>query len=112
METPADIAATPKPPYYVVVFTSQRSGVDAGYDDTAQRMLELAAQQPGFLGVESVRDDALGITVSYWDSEEAIARWKRVAEHREAQTNGRDKWYRRYKVRIARVERDYGFDAA
>jgi len=66
------IAATPKPPYYVVIFTSLRTEVDAGYAEAAQRMLELAAQQPGFLGVESARSDGLGITLSCWQSEEAI----------------------------------------
>lgn len=109
MGKPSGIASTPKPPYFAVVFTSERAGIDAGYQEMAARMVELAARQPGFLGVESVRDGDLGITVSYWSSEEAIARWKRHAEHREAQAGGRAKWYRRYRVRITRVEREYGF---
>ena len=70
-------------------------------------MVELAAQQPGFLGVESVRED-LGITVSYWSDLESIKRWKAHAEHRVAQKMGMDKWYSSYKTRIALVERDYG----
>lgn len=75
----------------------------------AERMVDLAAQQPGFLGVESVRDPGgLGITVSYWESEEAIRRWKANAEHRQAQQQGRQQWYASYHLRIARVERDYG----
>lgn len=72
-------------------------------------MVELAAQQPGFLGVESARDaGGLGITVSYWESEEAIARWKANTEHQVAQAGGKRTWYREYQLRVARVERGYG----
>jgi heme-degrading monooxygenase HmoA len=101
------IADTPRPPYYAAIFTSLRTEVDSGYDAMAARMLELAAEQPGFLGVESARQ-ALGITVSYWESLEAIQNWKRHAEHQLAQKLGREKWYVSFRVRIARVERDYG----
>ena len=103
------IAKTPKPPYYAVIFTAQRTDGDHGYDRMAERMVELAAQQPGFLGVESVRGgDGLGITVSYWESEAAIAAWKAQAEHRIAQQTGQRVWYSDYQLRVARVERDYG----
>lgn len=101
------IAETPAPPYYAVIFSSQRNANIEGYAETAARMVELAAQQPGFLGVESVRED-LGITVSYWSDLESIKRWKAHAEHRVAQKMGMDKWYSSYKTRIALVERDYG----
>lgn len=104
------IATTPSPPYYAVIFTSIRSEVDEGYADMAQRMVELAAQQPGFLGVESARDDALGITVSYWASLEAIDAWRRHAEHRVAQEKGRARWYDHYALRVAKVERARAFD--
>ncbi len=77
----------------------------------AQRMVELAAQQPGFLGVESVRAEGLGITVSYWESLEAITAWRDNAEHRVAQQRGRSQWYQQFRLRICKVERDYGFDA-
>ena len=103
------IASTPQPPYYAVIFTSLRTDAESGYGRMAERMVELAAQQPGFLGVESARDaGGLGITVSYWESEEAIARWKANAEHRVAQEAGRKTWYRDYQLRVARVEREYG----
>ncbi len=103
-------APTPEPPYYAVIFTSLRTEMENGYGDTAARMLELAAEQSGFLGVESVRGaDGLGITVSYWQTPEAISAWKAVAEHRAAQEGGRRDWYASYQVRIARVERSYGF---
>ncbi len=101
------ISETPAPPYYAVIFSSQRNTDIKGYAETAARMVELAAEQPGFLGVESVRED-LGITVSYWSDLESIKQWKAQAEHRAAQQMGRDKWYSRYKTRIALVERDYG----
>jgi heme-degrading monooxygenase HmoA len=103
------IAKTPPSPYYAVIFTSLRTDVEAGYHDMALRMVELAAQQPGFLGVESARD-GLGITVSYWDSLEAIRNWKQVGDHLVAQQKGRTDWYSAYKTRICKVERDYGFE--
>jgi heme-degrading monooxygenase HmoA len=103
------IAKTPKPPYYAVIFTSLRAEGDRGYAHMAERMVELASQQPGFLGVESARTtDGLGITVSYWTSEDAIAAWKAHAEHKVAQETGQRVWYSGYHLRVARVERDYG----
>jgi len=102
------IAKTPNAPYFAVIFTSQRTPGENGYDQMATRMVELAAQQQGFLGVESVRGaDGLGITVSYWKSDEAIRAWKANAEHRGAQERGRSEWYASFKLRICKVERDY-----
>src|SRR5262252_4757323 len=108
------LARTPEPPYYAVVFSSVRSGADAaGYAAMAERMVELAAAQPGFLGLESVRDaDGRGITVSYWDSLQAIEAWGRHAEHRLAQAGGRAKWYEGFRLRVARVENDRVFRRA
>ena len=101
------IATTPAPPYYAVIFTSLRTEVDEGYGDTAEEMVALAARQPGFLGVESARS-GLGITVSYWESTEAIRHWKADVDHMMAQKMGREKWYAAYKTRVCKVERDYG----
>lgn len=99
-------AGTPEPPYFAVIFTSQRTAGDYGYDAMADRMVELATKQPGFLGVESARDaSGFGITVSYWSSLEAIAAWRAHAEHRVAQETGRKQWYAHFKTRVARVER-------
>jgi heme-degrading monooxygenase HmoA len=107
--TPAAFARTPEPPYYAVIFTSQRTDGDRGYDSMAGRMVELAAKQPGFLGVESVRGaDGFGITVSYWASEEAIVAWKAHLEHQSAQEAGKRTWYADYQLRVAKVERAYG----
>lgn len=105
-------ATTPEPPYYAVIFSNRRTADDdEGYGRTAERMVELAAEVPGFLGIESVRDAAgHGITVSYWASEEAIAEWGRHAEHRLAQAGGRERWYAAFRLRVALVmeERRFG----
>lgn len=106
-------ANTPEPPYYAVIFSSQRTAGDQGYAAMADRMVELAAQQPGFLGVESTRgNDGFGITVSYWSSLDTIAAWKAQAEHRVAQHNGHRLWYEHFEMRIAKVERSYAKHAA
>src|ERR1051326_2300505 len=103
MSTPAQ---TPDPPYFAVIFTSRRTDVDDGYGDASERMVALASRQPGFLGYESARgEDGLGITVSYWESEEAIANWKRNAEHRIAQQQGMASWRSEFITRVAKVER-------
>ena len=103
----SEFANTPKPPYYAVIFTSHRTDGDNGYGEMAARMAELAAQQPGYLGMESARE-GLGITVSYWESLEAIRNWKQNAEHQEAQRLGHQQWYSSFRVRISKVEREYG----
>lgn len=109
MSALARLARTPAPPYHAVIFTSQRAAGDRGYADMAARMERLGAGYDGFLGIESVRDaDGVGITVSYWRDEACILAWKRDAEHEKAQRGGRETWYERYEVRIARVERAYG----
>lgn len=100
-------ATTPEPPYYAVIFTSLRSGSDNGYAEAAKQLLELASQQPGFLGFESARQE-IGISVSYWSSLEAIGAWKEGAVHRQAQRRAKQ-WYEMFRVRICRVEREYGF---
>lgn len=104
------IANTPPPPYYAVIFTSLRTEGDNGYAAMADEMVTLASQQPGYLGMESARD-GLGITVSYWESLEAIKNWKAVSEHAAAQAFGRKHWYTAYHTRICKVERDYAFQA-
>lgn len=101
------IAKTPQPPYYAVIFTTTRTAGDNGYGAMAARMVELAAEQEGFLGIDSARED-IGITVSYWESLDAIRKWKQNAEHLEAQRLGREKWYSDFMLRIAKIERDYG----
>jgi heme-degrading monooxygenase HmoA len=106
----SDIAKTPQPPYYAVIFTSERTEGDNGYAEMASEMVKLASVQPGFLGVESARE-GLGITVSYWESLESIQKWKQNEKHLIAQRKGMSEWYTRYKTRVCKVERDYGFEA-
>jgi len=105
------MSAPHPPPYYAVIFTSVRNvQPDDGYATTATRMEELARQQPGFLGVESARDpDGVGITVSYWATEEAVHNWGRHAEHLLAQRSGREKWYAQFTLRVALVEQVRSF---
>ena len=101
-------AETPEPPYWAVIFASVRTEGDDGYAAMAEAMNELALKQPGCLGIESARE-GLGITVAYFKDLESIAAWREDVRHRAAQKAGRERWYQAYRVRIARVERDYGF---
>jgi heme-degrading monooxygenase HmoA len=103
------IAQTPVPPYFAVIFTSIRTSGDHSYSEMADQMLVLARQQEGFLGVESARNE-IGITVSYWRDLECIRKWRENMEHTIARDKGRKAWYQSFKVRIAKVERDYGFE--
>ncbi|MBI4913698.1 MAG: antibiotic biosynthesis monooxygenase [Acidobacteria bacterium] len=104
------IARTPDLPYVAVIFTNLLRADALDYEVVAERMLTLARLQPGFLGVESVRDErGLGLTVSYWKDEAAALAWKAVAEHREAQRLGRERFYATYALRVARVERQAFF---
>src|SRR5687768_15367853 len=103
-------ANTPAPPYYAVIFTSIRTNGDNGYNEMAGKMAKLAASQPGFLGLESARNE-LGITVSYWQNLEAIKNWREHFEHTQARNKGRETWYAAFRVRICKVEREYGFGA-
>ena len=101
------IAETLQPPYYAVIFTSTLSGDNKGYAKMAEKMAKLAAKQPGFLGMESAREE-LGITVSYWADLASINAWKANIDHQKAQKLGKEQWYSHYKTRIAKVEREYG----
>ncbi|GAA2766995.1 antibiotic biosynthesis monooxygenase [Streptomyces paradoxus] len=103
-------ASLPAPPYYAVVFTAVRTAGDNGYAETNERMMNLAADQPGFLGADSARGaDGLGVTVSYWRDEESIAAWRNHAEHTLARGRGREHWYASFALHIAKVERAYGY---
>lgn len=103
------LASTPPPPYYVVIFSNILTEDDDGYAEMAERMELLASNEPGFLGIEHARE-SIGITLSYWDNEESIAKWKANVEHLQAQKLGKARWYKRFITRVARVERDYSFE--
>lgn len=111
MSAAGSLARTPAPPYYAVIFTSKRATDDGrAYGAMAERMVDLGSRYDGFLGIESARGaDGVGITVSYWRDEAAILAWKRDTEHEKAQRGGREAWYEAYEVRVAKVERAYGF---
>ncbi|MEM8632893.1 MAG: antibiotic biosynthesis monooxygenase [Pseudomonadota bacterium] len=102
-------APLPQPPYWAVIFTAQRTEYDeAGYGRMAERMGQMALEQPGCIGMEATRGpDGLGITVSYWAREEDLLAWKEDARHLVAQQLGKDAWYSHYRLRVAKVERHY-----
>ena len=102
------ISNTPPPPYYAVIFSSVRTADTEGYAEMNSLMNELALQQEGFLGIEYASSE-IGITISYWKDLEAIKRWKDNLDHQKAQIEGKKTWYSQYKVRIAKVERNYDF---
>lgn len=97
-----------KSEYYAVIFTSKMTENERGYEEMSKEMESLAKKQPGFLGMDSARNK-VGITVSYWDSIDAIKDWKENLQHQSAQKNGKEKWYSEYHVRICKVEREYSF---
>jgi heme-degrading monooxygenase HmoA len=99
-----------KPPYYAVIFSTVMNENTEGYLAAAERMEALAKSQPGYLGIESARNE-IGITVSYWETIEAITQWKKNVEHTEIRELGRTKWYKKYQLRICKVEREYGFES-
>ena len=101
-----------QPPYYAVVFTSSRTAADPdGYEAMAARMEALAAEQPGYLSLESFRDaGGVGVTISCWETWEAAQAWGRIKEHRVAQALGRKVWYKQFRLRVCRVEQDRIFE--
>lgn len=105
----SQIAETPSPPYYAVIFTAIASEMQDGYSEMVQRMHELAQASPGYLGMESA-GDAFEITVSYWQDEDSVLQWKQNAGHQVAQEMGKAKWYEAYAVRVSKIERAYGFE--
>ena len=100
------IAATPKAPYYAVIFTSVLAEKNEGYEDMAKEMFDLAAKQPGFLGMESVKEE-MGISVSYWESLDSIRAWSKHSDHSKAKEMGKNGFYKEFKTRICKVEMEY-----
>ncbi len=103
------IAETPQPPYYAAIFTAKTTSDLEGYEERLMRMLELASKIPGYLGVEAAENAGFGIAISYWKDLESIDAWRKNAEHVETKKMGKEKYYERYEVRIAKVETVYGF---
>ena len=105
-----DTAKAPRA-QYAVIFPNQRTTNDPdGYAQTAERMVELAVKQPGCLGFDSARDaQGFGITVSYWESLDAIEAWRNHPEHMKAQVDGREKWYAHYDLHITKIEHSHSY---
>ena len=92
---------------YAVIFTAEVAAFDADYSHTAERLRELALQHYGCREFISSCENGREIAISYWDSEEQIAAWKKDAEHLSAQRAGRERWYRSYRVQVVKVTREY-----
>ncbi|MFH8936114.1 antibiotic biosynthesis monooxygenase family protein [Streptomyces griseosporeus] len=99
-----------EPPYYVAVFTSLPTPDQSGYAETADRLGALVRDIPGYMGEDSARTPGgLAISVAYFRDLEGIERWRRDAEHVAAKERGRQQWYERYSLHIARVEHSHTF---
>lgn len=106
------LARTPRPPYYAVATTTELA---AGYDERAHlergaRLYAEARGLGGFLGLETFFENGASIAVSYWESLDAIERWRRHPAHRDAKRLAKASWFGPTITRIMRVEDDYGFD--
>ncbi len=99
----------PQPPFYAVIFISRKSENLQGYEEMDNRMMELAAQQPGYLGYSSVSKPDGGIFISYWKDEASIANWRNNMQHGEAKAQAKT-WYAYYHSMITRVESSHIFD--
>ena len=95
-------------PYFAVIFTSTLTSNTEGYNEMSKKMEALAKKQDGFLGIDSARE-GVGITVSYWESLEAIKTWKQNSEHLLAQQKGKEQLYSWYNTKICKIEREYEF---
>jgi heme-degrading monooxygenase HmoA len=96
----------------VVLFISERTGEDPdGYAAAADAMEALAAQQPGYRGIDYAgTPDGVSITLSYWADEASAVAWRKQAEHTQARNAGRDRWYSRYALHVAEIGRSYDWE--
>ena len=80
------------------------------YFDLAAELRPLLAELEGFISIErfqSLSEPGKVLSLSFWRDEEAIQRWRRLEEHRQAQSEGRAQVFEDYRLRIAHVLRDY-----
>lgn len=102
------IALTPEPPYYAVIFSSYLKNNLYDYEETFEKLMQIAGEIDGFIGMESVRND-FGISISYWKDKSSIEEWKENFEHIIAKKRGKQEWYKNYSLKIARVEYEKNF---
>lgn len=95
-----------------VIFEVERAeGRETVYLDTAAALRPLLDEIEGFTSVErfkSLTNPDKVLSLSFFENEEAVARWRNTAEHRHAQRMGRAGVFRDYRLRIAHAMRDYG----
>ncbi|WP_440056403.1 antibiotic biosynthesis monooxygenase family protein (plasmid) [Pseudoalteromonas sp. T1lg65] len=96
---------------YAVIFKAKPGKQDSGYNEMVKRMRELAFDKYGCIDFIAASDDEYEVTISYWEDEEAIKRWKSDPEHALAQQRGREKWYTSYSVQILEMKRQYSFES-
>ena len=101
------VVNAPPPPYYAVIAPAELQEDIRGYPEMAAKLVELAKEQPGFLGIESGFQKGFALAVSYWASLEAIQAWSENARHIVAKEQGKSAWFKKYVTRIAKVERVY-----
>ena len=96
-----------------VIFLSRRTvRDDAGYAAAADAMDALAAEQPGYRGMDNARGpDGFGITVSWWADEASALAWREHPVHARIRAAGRERWYSAYEVAVGRIERSYRWPA-
>jgi len=99
----------PSPPYFAVIFVSERSDDDEGYQEMDDLMMEQAQQQPGYLGYSSAGDERGGIFISYWKDQESIDNWRRHSGHLQAKANA-TRWYRYFHSLICEVKSQKEFE--
>jgi heme-degrading monooxygenase HmoA len=95
----------------LISFRSRLSGVDGkGYDAMAEEMEKLARSHDGFVDVKAyTADDGERLTLVWWRDRESLRAWAENLRHREAQRQGRDRWYAFYKLEVAEVVRTADF---
>ena len=85
------------------------------YFELAAQLREELVKQPGFVQVErfqSLVDEGKILSLSSWESVEAIAGWRNHAEHMVVQEEGKARIFESYRLRVAKVVRDYGFSSS
>jgi len=103
------VKTLPKNHFYAVIFSSTKSENLAGYEEMDKITMDLASQQPGYLGYESVNNNDKSIFISYWENKESIENWRQNAIHKMAKQQAQQ-WYKRYLSQICLVESSYLFE--